>query len=207
MRKQRWVNLLDKGTPPWEKYAVQWETQDGAYQVVEVTTQWDYELEGYFLAHCLGTKNAREFGVAHRVFSLRDKLGYPHATILLQKVGMHSPYGQSRDLLTENPMKLPVSYAKFDAAYRVLQVRGREDQIARWEYYSIVRKWYVAHGGLFTDKKKPLGLVRRAVQHAQDCDVKYHYGYLLDESVNFFTWAWWNTPERERLAELGMVML
>lgn len=200
------VSLLDKGKPPWEKYAVHWETLDGAYQIVEVTTQWDYELEGYFLAHCLGTKNADEFGMAHRVFSVRDKLTYPHATILLNKVGAYSPYGASSDLLTTYTMKLPAPDTGRDIAYKVLQVRGREDRVARWEYYSIVRQWFRTHGGKFP-KDKPASLVHRALMNVQDPDVKYHYGYLLDESVNFFNWAHWNTPQARRLAELGLVKL
>lgn len=200
------VSLLSKGKPPWEQYVVQWATEDGAYSIVEVNTQWDYELEGYLLAHCLGTKNATEFNVAHRVFSLRDRLGFPHATILLNRMGVHSPYGASRDLLTSAPMKLKEDGQKFPIRYYVLQVRGREDQIARWEYYAIVRDWFRKHGGRFTPKRD-VDDVRRAVMHAMDRDVKYHYGYLLDESANFFTWAWWNTPQAHRLAELGLVNL
>lgn len=204
----KFVSLLEKGKPPWEKCVVNWVTDDGAYSMVEVTTQWDFELEGYYLAHCLGTKNADEFNVAHRVFSLRDRLGFPHATILLQRIGRFSPYGQSRDLLTDSPVLLKEEGSKFPVRYNVLQVRGREDQIARWEYYALVRDWYTQHGGVFRkSKNRSLDLVRRAVVHAQDKDIKYHYGYLLDESVNFFTWSYSNTDTAERLAELGLVNL
>lgn len=201
------VSLLDKGRPPWEESIVQWATENGAYSLYEVNTQWDYELEGYFLAHCLGTKKAAEFNVAHKVLSLRDKLGYPHATVLLNRLGKYSPYGASRDLLTDEPVKLDDPSAKFPVAYRVLQVRGREDRIARWEYYALIRGWYTQHGGLFKDKEKPLGLVKRAVIHAQDRDIKYHYGYILDESANWFNWAYWNAPESARMRELGLVKL
>lgn len=202
------VSMLEKGKPPWEKCVQNWETKDGAYSIVEVSTQWDYELEGYYLAHCLGTKNAEEFNIAHRVFSVRDKLGFPHATILLQRMGIHSPYGQSRDLLTDAPMRLDESDSKFPIRYYVLQVRGREDKLARWEYYRLVREWYVQNGGQFREgKKRPLALIRKAVMHAQDPDVKYHYGYLLDESVNFFTWSYHNESMAKRLEALGMVEL
>jgi hypothetical protein len=200
------VSLLEGGTTPaelWEQYAVQWSTPDGAYSMVEVKTQWDFELEGYFLAHCLGTKKSVEFNVAHRVFSLRDKLGLPHATILLQRTGVHSPYGVSRDLLTDKPVKLGLENP---TSYQVLQVRGREDRIARWEYYAIVRSWYLKHGGKFP-VNRPVGTVRRLVTAVQDDDLKYHYGYLLDEAVNWFDWAYWHTSRADRLAELGMVKL
>lgn len=201
------VSLLEKGKPPWEESIVQWSTEDGAYSMHEVRTQWDYELEGYFLAHCLGTKDADEFNKAHRVLSLRDRLGYPHATILLQRVGKFSPYGQSRDLLTDDPVRLKEPNKRALIAHTVLQVRGREDAIARWEYYALVRHWYTQHGGRFRDKSKTPDLVRRAVMSHSDRDIKYHYGYLLDESANFFTWSHWHYDLQKKYKALGLVEL
>lgn len=204
----KYVNLLKKGKPPWESPSIQWKNPDGAYAMTEVKTQWDFQLEGYYLAHCLGTKNAAEFLVAHRVFSLRDKLGYPHATILLLKEGAYSPYEASHDLLTDHTLKLKVPFGSKtrDQRYRVLQVRGRTDDIARWEYYSIVRDWFAAHGGRFP-RSHPRGDVKRAVLKMQDTDVKYHYAYMLDESVNYFNWAHWNSDMARKLAALGLVNL
>jgi hypothetical protein len=151
-------------------------------------------MEGYLLAHCIGTKDADEFGKAHRVFSLRDKLGVSHCTVLLQRDNTWSPYGGSRDLLTNSPMTLGKD------KYFVLQVRGREDELARWEYYWMVLQWYLAHGGKCNVQ---YGKLQQAVEHVQDSDLKYHYGYALDESVNMFNWAYHHRPKRSLFRKLG----
>lgn len=209
----RFTNLLSKGSPPWEESNVEWTTDDGAYVVAELRTQWDYELESYYLAHCLGTKDAVEFGQGHKAFSLRDRLGFPHCTILLLANGSKSPYGGSSDLLTPYSMTLTSKTmpwmdlpdgATWSWKYKVLQVRGRNDRVARWEYYSIVRQWFKAHGGKFK-RDHTVEEYQRVVMALCDTDLKYHYGYLLDESSNFFTYSFWNEERDKRMEELGLV--
>lgn len=166
---------------PWEEEIPVWEAPRGGYRLEEIRTQWDYELEGYFLAHCLGTKDADEFNKAHRVFSLRDRFRIPHCTVLLQRNDTWSPYGQSADLGTEHPCYID------DDPYWVLQVRGRNDDVARWEFYKLVLQWFMQHGGKL---EVPAATLMRRIGVIGDRDLKYHYGYFLDESVNHFTWSY-----------------
>lgn len=179
---------------PWEERIPVWGNKSGSYTLEEVRMQWDYELEGFFLAHCLGTKDANAFNKAHRVFSLRDSLGFPHCTVLLQRDGEWSPYGKSGDLFTDNRMLIGNRW------YKVLQVRGREDQIARPEFYSMVVEWYESLGGKM---EMPLAEIQRFLLRRGDTDIKYHYSYLLDQSVNYFTYSYRNERLAERYAQLG----
>lgn len=187
-------NLLDMEVP-WEKPTVVWKDNSEAYALTDVTTQWDYGMEGYLLAHCIGTKDADEFNKAHRVLSLRDKLGISHCTVLLQRDHTWSPYGNSADMLTRKPLTLDGD------KFFVLQVRGREDNLARWEYYKLIRQWYIENGGKING---PYAKHRAAVLCFQDRDMKYHYGYMLDESKNHFDWAHHNEEYRKRYRELGL---
>jgi hypothetical protein len=41
----------------------------------------------------------------------------------------------------------------------------------------------------------------------QDKDLKYHYGYMLDQSRNVFTWAHWNDVYEKKFAELGLIQV
>lgn len=180
--------------PPWENPAPVWKSQSGAYSIVKCDTQWDYQLETYYLAHCLGTKDYNAFSRAHMVYSLRDELGIPHATILCVRPDEYSPYGMSWDI---------GSYHTFDPepgeqALRILQVRGRQDDLAMECYHSIVRDWYTQFGGEVPKRVIPK-IVAFCALHG-DSDVNYHFRYLLDEQKNAFEWAHWNG--RMRLAAL-----
>src|SRR5438105_739592 len=109
-------DLLTMTPLPWEEREVVY--KEGEHTIERLRTQWDYELEGYMLAHCLGTKNAETFGKHHYVFSVRDNAGIPHATVLCVRRGKRSPYGGCADLGTNNHMKFE------GKKLRVLQVRG-----------------------------------------------------------------------------------
>jgi hypothetical protein len=185
--------ILKMGAP-WEERIPIWAPKSGAYTLEEVRTQWDYELEGYFLAHCLGTKDSTEFNKAHRVFSLRDSLGFPHCTVLLHRDGVWSPYGRSADLFTENRVLIGNRW------YKVLQVRGREDAIARPEYYGLVVQWFESLGGVM---EFDLGEIQRYLMRRGDSDIKYHYSYLLDQSVNYFDYSHFNRGLAEKYLQLG----
>lgn len=175
---------------PWESPAVVWET--GPYSIVRCETQWDYGMEGYFLAHCIGTKDYVSFSEAHSIYSLRDPFGIPHATILCLKQGHFSPYGDSFDLGTNSSF---YPEGKVGDKCVVLQVRGREDALAMVPYHRIVRDWFRENGGVILWDDESLD---RAVQKHHDTDYDYHFRYLLDESVNLFDWAY--HCERYRLA-------
>src|SRR6266550_2466101 len=86
------------GDIPWESPEVVWTTPNAPYTIVKCNSQWDYELEGWYLGHCLGTKNYVEFSKAHVAYSLRDRLGIPHATILCLRQEEYSPYGGGWDI-------------------------------------------------------------------------------------------------------------
>jgi hypothetical protein len=176
---------------PWEKTEVVWTEPAGAYTIQRVTTEWDYGLEGYFLAHCLGTKDVPRFERIHKVYSLRDKLGIPHCTILCASAQQWSEYGNSADLGTVETF-WPEG---FDGPeLNVLQVRGRCDAIAMLPYHQLVREWYEAKGGKLT---MPDADLNRAVIRMGDDDYAYHFQYKLDESVNVFNWAYRNVHRRE----------
>jgi len=172
--------------PPWERPDVVWKS--GPYSIVKCDTQWDYQLETYYLAHCLGTKDYDGFSRAHVVYSLRDELGYPHATILCVREDEYSPYGRCWDI---------GSYEYFTPEpgenLRVLQVRGRYDDIAMPIYHAIAREWYIQFGGkIQVDEAKLVTFLERT----GDDDWNYHFRYLLDEERNSFPWAYWNTHAR-----------
>lgn len=176
---------------PWSEYRIVWTDPTGQYDMVAVETQWDYGLEGYFLAHCLGTKDFEEFNEDHVVYSLRDSRRIPHATALCIRDGKRSLYGQSTDLGTMAPFRPEPG---LDA--RVLQVRGREDKLAALPYHRLVRDWYIASGGeLMLDPKRLDAWCTRSA--FSDFDWQYHCDFLLDESVNFFGWANHNERLRE----------
>lgn len=172
-------DLLNLIPIPWEERDVV--AQHGEYTIERVRTQWDYELEGFMLAHCLGTKNAETFGKHHTVFSVREKgTGIPHATVLCVRRGARSPYGACADLGTKNHMRLG------GRKLRVLQVRGRYDDLARPEYLEIVFRWFMSLGGKPTISLNTL--LRHAYTHGDD-DEDYHFDGWMDE-VNGFTWSY-----------------
>jgi hypothetical protein len=175
---------------PWEKYRVVCKL-DNQYDIVALETQWDYCLEGYFLAHCLGTKDFDEFNENHVAYSLRDSLQIPHATILCLRDGKWSDYGHSSDLGST-----AYFYPESGLRARVLQVRGREDCVAALPYHRLVREWYKDHGGelVITDDRLDFWCNSRMTG---DHDEFYHYKYLLNTAVNFFHWASHNDKLRK----------
>lgn len=178
---------------PWEEREVV--SRSGPYTIESVRTQWDYELEGFFLAHCLGTKDADKFGRHHQVFSVRDAdSGVPHATILCVRPGKWSPYGGCRDLGTKHSMRID------GKKLRVLQVRGRFDEIARPEFMYLTAMWFQAQGGKLDI---PLAQVLRYCAVKGDDDEEYHYDLLFDDSRNGFTWSHTHTEKAKTAREDG----
>lgn len=167
--------------PEWEERRPVWADPHGAYTIEILESQWDYELEGFFLAHCLGTKDAAEFNLGHRAYSVRDRFGIPHATVLCAFADVWSPYGKSADLGTIEPFWPE----KTDGPeLNVLQVRGRCDALAMLPFHKLVRQWYEDRGGKL---QVPDSTMDTAVTRLGDSDVMYHCGYQLDLSVNHFT--------------------
>ena len=175
---------------PWSEYRIVWSEPEGQYDMVAIETQWDYGLEGYFLAHCLGTKDYEEFSETHIAYSLRDSLRIPHATILCVRDGARSMYGGCTDLGTTRSFT-----PEEGVSCRVVQVRGRQDTLAAMPYHRIVRSWFVAHGGALIMSPDTLDYWCESPRLA-DHDWQYHCEYLLDESVNFFNWAHHNEEAR-----------
>ena len=172
---------------PWENPEVIWDIPKSPYTIVRCDTQWDYGMEGYFLAHCLGTKDHDAFSKAHVCYSLRDTLGVPHCTILCVREDEYSPYGYAWDIGSVR------SFTPEGESLRILQVRGREDRIAMPIFHAYVRDWYTRNGGkIDVDITKLVNLLKKQ----GDNDRNYHFRYLLDESVNHFTWAHHNQEAR-----------
>lgn len=196
-RKAQYRDMLTMEIP-WESREVLWEDPQGGYTVERVASQWDYGLEGYFLAHCMGTKDFDEFEKAHRVYSLRDAKGIPHCTILCQRTDEWSPYGRSTDLGTVEPF-WPEKAGGIEVT--VLQVRGRQDALAMLPFHKLVREWYEARGGklMVADSR-----MDAACLSIGDDDFEYHFQHKLDESVNFFTWSYHNEKMRTWAAKEGL---
>jgi hypothetical protein len=184
-------DLLAESPLPWEERATV--AKSGAYTFERVRTQWDYELEGFLLAHCLGTKDAHEFNLNHEVFSIRQAdTGIPHATILCVKKGKSSPYGRCSDLGTHKPFRPRKDGYKL----RVLQVRGRNDVLAKPEFLGLAMRWYVFGGG---KPRISLELLQEYAARKGDDDDLYHYCGLLDERTNEYNWAHWRKEEHAQV--------
>jgi hypothetical protein len=180
----------------WAERNVVWRDTETSYRVERVRAQWDYEMEGYLLAHCLGTKNARLFNEKHEVFSIRGEEGIPHATILMCKVLGDSPYSMSNDLGTS-----ATDFCRVEGEpLWPLQVRGREDDLARAEFHQIARAFYREMGGEIVWADSVADSICTA--HG-DRDLKYHYGFLLDEKVNQFTYGYWNNAAAAQMEAAG----
>lgn len=193
MNRRKRAGLVDllEVEKPWEKYRKVWTDPQGQYDIVAIETQWDYCLEGYFLAHCLGTKDFDEFNSDHIVYSLRDSLQIPHATILCLRDSKWSVYGNSADLGTT-----AFFFPEPDIRARVLQVRGREDCIAALPFHRLVREWYKSRGGKLAIAEDRMDWWCKS-RLTGDHDEDYHYEYNLDPSVNYFQWASHNHKLRE----------
>lgn len=176
---------------PWDNPQEVWRDPSDAYSIVRSDSQWDWWLETYFLAHCLGTKNHAEFAKPHVVYSLRDSLDIPHATILCVRHGWYSPYGRCWDVGSNKV------FAPENERLRILQVRGRNDELAMAQYHALVRDWYVSNGG---ELQVPIDKFVQYIMRVGDDDLDYHFRYKLDER-NGFSWAHWN----KRLRALALL--
>lgn len=181
-------DLTDWMPFPWEQREVVAE-MDG-HEVVTVVTPHDFALEGFLLAHCLGTKNVPEFLQNHRIFSVRDKNGVPHCTILYTFNREHSEYGKSDDFAASLP---GVWKGK---GMHLLQVRGRVDDLARVEYHRIARA--VHRHVMKGDIEIPDVHLDRWCIGMGDRDTIYHRGYRIDVSKNIHNPNFWR--ERKSLA-------
>jgi hypothetical protein len=160
---------------PWEKREVVGRIDD--YTIERVQTPKDYGTETVFLWHCLGTKNFERFEIGHRVFSLRDKHGIPHATILTLKPNVVSAYGSCADLGVIDNMNVG------GEALRVLQVRGRNDELAAPRFLRIAGKWWEECSG----RQIPDGVKHTTALQAHifgDSDMNYHLNYQMEPSKN-----------------------
>ena len=172
--RRRFIRHLEK---PWENPEVIHTFEEG-WKIVRCQTAWDYGLEGWFLDHCLGTKHFETFEKGHRVFSLRDPDDIPHATILCLLEEKVSPYMFCADLRDNGDW-----YTIEGETMCVLQVRGRNDALAKPEYLNLVSNWLRGEG---CDK---LTLLSAHVFGDKDDD--YHIRALLSEDHDF---GWW-TPD------------
>jgi hypothetical protein len=166
---------------PWENPEVVGRVRD--HSIVRVQTPWDYGLETYFLDHCLGTKHFETFERGHRAFSVRDRYGVPHATILTLRPEMVSPYMGCTDLGTTQFGNVGGELV------RVLQVRGRKDKPARVDYLRMVRSWFmecVGHEYQGPNQK----IVDMHNYVFGDNDTDYHDLYLLDDEEQDYLGAW-----------------
>ena len=126
------------------------------------------------------------------MYSLRDTLGVPHATILCVRDGEYSPYGPCWDIGS----KLPFMPEPLGQQLRILQVRGRNDALAMAPYHAITREWYAQNGGTL---QVSLDKFVKLILKVGDDDYAYHFRYKLDER-NGFLWTHWN--ERMRVLAL-----
>lgn len=161
---------------PWVDRDPVWE--QGAHTLERVEHEFDYGLEGWLLAHCLGTKDVPQFQEQHVVYSLRDPHGVPHCTVLCAWDRWKSPYGRADDFGVSGPGLLD------GKALHLLQIRGRGDRLARKEYHRLIRKWWTDEmGGTI---HRPDWWMDAQLMLIQDRDTQYHYSLLLDEKANFF---------------------
>lgn len=199
-RSRAYTDMLRKWGDgvPWESRRVVWNEPLGAYTIEALESQWDYALEGFFLAHCLGTKDYDEFSLSHKAYSVKDEMGFPHATILCGIADVWSPYGRSADIGTVEPFWPELASGP---ELNVLQVRGRCDALAMLPFHKMVREWYEDRGGKLQVADSTIDA---AVARLGDDDVEYHFEYRLDESVNHFQWAYHNERMRNLYREHGL---
>lgn len=198
--KTAYTDMLEKwgAGVPWESREVVWKEPHEAYTIEILNSQWDYAMEGFFLAHCLGTKDFDAFSKSHRAYSVRDEMGFPHCTILCAYEGQFSPYGASTDIGTIEPFWPEKAEGP---ELNVLQVRGRTDDLAMLVFHKMVREWYEERGGKL---QVPDSTMDRVVLKQGDDDAMYHFAYMLDESVNHYQWANHNERMREAYRKYGL---
>lgn len=170
--RRRFIRFIEK---PWENPEVLHEFDQG-WKIVRCQTAWDYGMEGWFLDHCLGTKHFDTFEKGHRVFSLRDSDDIPHATILCLLENRVSPYMGCSDLRDRGNY-----YTIEGETMSVLQVRGRNDTLAKAEYLNMVSHWLTGENA---DK-----FVLLSAHIFGDQDEDYHTRALLDENHFYTGWT------------------
>lgn len=157
------------------------------YSIEVVETEWDYGVEGFMLAHCLGTKDWMKFHKNHVVFSIRDKYGVPHATLLYARSRTESDYGDFNDFLGGTPMMY------YGEALHHLQARGRNDNLAMRPFHRIAREFHKSRGGTLGRHNAILDAY--CTLHG-DRDRRYHYEYTLGPYNPFtFSYRWFSEPE------------
>lgn len=196
--RKRYEDILQMLPLGWDADKMIWQDKHSAYGITNVVTQNDYGIEGKMLAHCLGTKRAEHFNGAHRVFSIRDPEGVPHATILTTRNPQESPYGMCRDLATGMPMYLD------DEKLWVLQVRGRDDALAMLDFHRIARRWYIDYGGILRVGERNLDDLVRS--NRPDRDEAYHFEYKYDPAPSRkWNWTWEDEEKYEKAKAEGLV--
>lgn len=183
----------------WDNPDFLWVDKHTAYGVCEIITQDDFQQEGLLLAHCLGTKRADDWNVWHRMFSIRDREGLPHATILTTRNPKESPYGFCRDLGTGYPMS-------YDGEQLwILQVRGRGDHIAYIDFHRIARRFYRDHEGRIPVSDSNMDhLLSEA---GEDRDFAYHFDYKYDPWPfrQHYNFTWKDVEKVEAARKEGLV--
>lgn len=164
---------IKHGERPWENPEVLHTFRD-QWTIVRVQTPWDYCLETWYLDHCLGSKHFETFELGHRVFSLRDTYGIPHATILGILPDITSPYMGCSDLLTTDFFNIG------GENLRILQVRGREDDLATRESLFKVCEWL--------QMAMPKTLLHQTALFG-DTDMDYHVRSLLPAEHTWNEWT------------------
>jgi hypothetical protein len=88
----RWTaDELDQAAPGWERRDVLLRFADG-WTIEAVTAAADQELEGRLMRHCLDAqKGAYHDGIA----SLRDPMGRPHVTLIIEGDELTEAYGRA----------------------------------------------------------------------------------------------------------------
>lgn len=196
--RTKYENILDKLPLPWDDNEFLWADAHTAYGVTNIITQDDFMLEGRMLAHCLGTKKADDWNVWHRMFSIRDDMGVPHATILATRNPQKSPYGMCRDLVTGSPMEVD------GENLWVLQVRGRGDALAMLDFHRIARRFFLAHNGYIRVTERNLDDIVR--HNRPDKDMAYHFEYKYDpRPFAAYDYTWQDVERDEEARQKGLV--
>lgn len=109
---------------------------------------------------------------------------------------MYSPYGAGCDLGSREWFKPKYrGEKKREKPLRVLQVRGRGDDVAMVPFLEIAQTWFLEMGGSLGDLVS-FGKWNDSIYPYTDSDYTYHFLYLLDEHRNDFPWTYSNVQKR-----------
>lgn len=183
-KKFAYRDIVDMLPLPWENTDIVFE-HDG-HAVTQIDNLHDAGLEGFMLAHCLGTKD-RDFFDNHLVFSIRDARMVPHATILYAKNRVSSPYGVCNDLLRSGMAM------RQGTGLHLLQIRGRHDAVAHIVYHRVARAFHQSMAGTIQVED---GLLDYLCMAYGDNDLTYHRSLWLHRR-NDFNPEWWKENARK----------